>query len=117
MSKLSFIAGFFLSFIIGIPLVFYHDLIGTFVAIIVASMIAASKKGGAAIGLITSPFIYLSPYIISQILSYVRGETQLLYALLLIGYSLLDIMVLVIAIAGLIVGILFGWIGLKIRER
>ncbi len=117
MTKKSFVAGFFISFIVGIPIAFIYDLIGTFVGVIIGSFVAASKKGGGAIGILTSCPIYLSPYTIPLLLNYFHGSMDLLYLAILVGYMLINIFVIVIAIVSLLVGILFGWLGSKLRDE
>ncbi len=116
MTKKSFILGLFTSVIVGIPIAFIYDLIGTFIGVIVGAFVAASKKGGGAVGLLTSPLIYLSPYAIPLLVSYLQGSLDILNIVLLIGYSLIDVFIIIIAVASLVVGIIFGWIGLRVTE-
>ncbi len=115
MTKKSFIAGFFISLLAGIPIAFIHDLIGTVLGVIVGSFFAASKKGGGAIGFLTSGPIYLSPYIIPLLIDYFNGSISLLYLAILIGYMLINIFVIAIIVISLIIGIIFGWVGLRVK--
>ena len=117
MTKKSFIGGLFIAFITGFPLTFFNELIGAFVGIIIGSLFAASKKSGGAIGFFITPCLYLAPYSFPIFLDFVKGNIDLMYFLILIGFSLLDIMVLIITIIGTIVGILFGWLGLKFTKK
>ena len=117
MSKLSFLEGFFLTFIIGIPLSFYNPLIATFVAVFLGSLVAGSKKGGGFIGLFVSPQILLAPYIIPIIVEFYQGKLGFLNLALLILPILIDIRHLIIAIAGMIIGIIAGWLSLKFTKK
>jgi len=117
MTKKSFLAGLFISLIAGIPIAFIHDLIGTIVGVVVGAFFASSKKGGGAVGLLTSGPIYLCPYVTPLLLDYLNGSMNLLYLALLVGYMLINIFVIAVIVASLLIGIFFGWIGLKLRER
>lgn len=116
MTKKSFLAGLFLSPITGIPIAMYYDIIGVVVGVAVGSFIASSKKGGAFIGLVTSPIIYLSTYYLSLIIKLVQNTISVFNFTILAGFALIDLYVLLVMIGGLALGILFGWLGLKYSE-
>ncbi|MHA1616323.1 MAG: hypothetical protein ACTSX9_03335 [Candidatus Njordarchaeales archaeon] len=117
MTKKSFLAGWLISYVVGIPVAMVHELAGMFLGIIIGSLLAASKKGGGAIGFLTAPWIYLSPYIIPLLLNYLQGNLQLFALIILVAYSFLDIFILIITIIAIITGIIFGYIGLRIAKR
>lgn len=115
MTAKSFIAGLFISLIAGIPIAFIHDLIGTLVGVILGSFIASSKKGGGAVGLLTAGPIYLCPYALPLFINYLSGSMDLVSLALLIGYMLINIFVIAVVIGSMLLGILFGWIGLRLK--
>lgn len=117
MTKKSFLAGLFISLLTGIPIAFIHDLAGTLIGVITGAFFASSKKGGGAIGLLTSGPIYLSSYALPLLLDYLNGSMSIFYFALLVGYMLINIFVIAVIIISLLVGILFGWIGLKLKEK
>ena len=117
MTKKSFLGGLCISFIVGIPIAMINELAGALVGVIIGSLFAASKKGGGAVGFLTTPWIYLSPYILPLLINYLEGQLSLLPMIILIGYALIDFLVLLILILGIIIGIIFGYLGLKIAKR
>ncbi|MHA1589247.1 MAG: hypothetical protein ACTSVA_01400 [Candidatus Njordarchaeales archaeon] len=117
MTKKSFLAGWAVALIVGIPLATVNEIAGLIIGITIGSLLAASKKGGGAIGFLTAPWIYLSPYIVPLMINYLRGNVPLLNLLLLIGYGLLDIVVIIFTIVAIILGVIFGYIGLRIAKK
>jgi len=106
-----FVAGFILAPIVGIPLAFHNAYLGTFVGVFIGALVSSSKKGGGVIGFLTAPIIYLSSFLIPQVMAFLSGELNPLYLGLLLILSFLDINILEIAIACLVLGIIVGHIG------
>ena len=122
MTKTDFLLGLMFSLIIGIPLSFYNQYIAAIVGVLLGGMVAASKKGGGAIGFLTFNFIIYSPYLIPVLtvhLSKLLAGNQLeqMFALLMIFSVLIDVKFFMYLVFGVIIGIIGGIIGAKFTKK
>ncbi|MGQ4892994.1 MAG: hypothetical protein ACP6IP_11025 [Candidatus Njordarchaeia archaeon] len=114
MSFKSFLGGFFISLLVGILMAQLNDLIGVLVGVIVGAFVAGTKKSGGAIGLLTAAPIAYSSTMIYSIYSLATSKISIITFGILAGGYLINIYTLIISIIGLILGIVIGYINLKI---
>ncbi len=117
MSFKSFVAGYFTALIIGIITAQFHDILGFVVGVLLGAFVAGTKKSGGAVGFLTSVPIIYSNVLLYTIYAYITGGMELISLIIIIALSVINITSVIFTVAGLILGIIVGYINLKIFQK
>ena len=109
----SFLAGSLVALIIGFLTAQFYDILGVIIGIILGSLVAGSKKSGGFIGFFFAPFILYSGLVIYASVQLITGSMDILEAGLLLLSALFNIFTTIIAIIGLVIGVITAYLYLK----